>query len=204
MLDLVVVDGQARGIVVRNLITGEHRAHAADAVVLCTGGYGNVFYSVHQCHGLQRHRHLARLQEGRLLRQSLFYPDPPDLHSGARRLPVQTDPDERKPAKRRPGLGAQESGRQTAHRTRSRKRSGTITWKANTPASAIWFPGTWPPATPRNSATMGKGVGDTGLAVYLDFADAIKRDGRDAIEKKYGNLFRCTKRSPPKIPTRRP
>ena len=62
MLDLVVVDGQAKGIVVRDLVTGEIESHAADAVVLATGGYGNVFYLSTNAQGLQRHGDLARLQ----------------------------------------------------------------------------------------------------------------------------------------------
>ena len=82
MLDLVVIDGRARGIVTRDLVTGKIESHLADAVVLATGGYGNVFYLVDQRQGLQRHRDLARLQAGRRLRQPLLHADPPDLHPG--------------------------------------------------------------------------------------------------------------------------
>ena len=62
MLELVVIDGRARGIVVRDMVTGAVESHVADAVVLATGGYGNVFFLADQRQGLQRHRHLARLQ----------------------------------------------------------------------------------------------------------------------------------------------
>ena len=61
MLDLVIVNGCARGIIVRNLVTGEYERHVADAVILANGGYGNVFFSLHQRHGFQLHRLLAQL-----------------------------------------------------------------------------------------------------------------------------------------------
>ena len=112
MLELIVVDGRARGVVIRDMVTGGIETHFADAVVLATGGYGNVFYPVHQRHGLQRDRHLAGPSQGRVLRQPLLHPDPPDLHPGQRRTPVQVHLDERVAAQRRPDLGAQERGGQ--------------------------------------------------------------------------------------------
>ena len=84
MLDVVVVDGHAKGIVVRNLITGEISSHAGDAVVLATGGYGNVFFLSTNAKGLQRDCDLARVQEGRVLREPLLHADSPDLHPGQR------------------------------------------------------------------------------------------------------------------------
>ena len=72
---------------------------------------------------------------------------------------------------------------------KSPNQNAITTWSANTPVSATWSPVTWLHATPREQCDAGKGVGETGLAVYLDFADAIKRDGKAVIEKKYGNLF---------------
>jgi succinate dehydrogenase / fumarate reductase flavoprotein subunit len=83
----------------------------------------------------------------------------------------------------------QKAGRQTRRAARSPKASGTTSWSASTPASATWCRATLPRATPSSSATRARGWGATGLAVYLDFADAIKRDGRAVIERKYGNLF---------------
>ena len=59
MLDLVLVDGHAKGIVVRDMVTGEIRSHAGDAVLLCTGGYGNVFLSLDERQGVQCHRHVS-------------------------------------------------------------------------------------------------------------------------------------------------
>jgi len=81
MLDLVVVGGHAKGIIVRGPRHRGNFPHAADAVVLATGGYGNVFnLSTYAAANLQRHRDLARLQARRVFRQSLLHPDPSDLH----------------------------------------------------------------------------------------------------------------------------
>ncbi len=95
MLELVVVEGRARGIVVRDMVTGAVETHLADAVCLATGGYGNVYFLSTYAQGLQRHRHLARLQEGRRLRQPVLHADPPHLHPGHRRAPVEAHADER-------------------------------------------------------------------------------------------------------------
>ena len=99
MMDLAVVNGQARGIVVRNLINGELESYAADAVVLCTGGYGNVYYlstnaeSSNVGAGFRAYRKRCRFC------QSLLYPDSPDLYPAYRRTSIQIDPDEREPEK---------------------------------------------------------------------------------------------------------
>ena len=113
MLDLVVVNGQARGIVTRNLVSGELERHAGHAVRAVHRRLRQRLFPVDQRQGLQRHGHLPRLQARGLLRQPLLHPDPPDLHPGARHLPVQAHPDEREPAQRRPGLGPEKRGRQT-------------------------------------------------------------------------------------------
>ena len=84
MLDLVVVDGKARGIVTRNLRTGAIRSYAGDAVVLATGGYGNVFYLSTNAKACNMHRHLAGLSPRCVFRQPLFHADSPHMHSGHR------------------------------------------------------------------------------------------------------------------------
>ena len=86
MLDVVVKDGAAAGIVVRDLLTGEISSHSAHAVVLATGGYSQRLLPLDQRHGLQRHRDLARPQRGARVRQPVLHADPPDLHPGRRRL----------------------------------------------------------------------------------------------------------------------
>ena len=84
MLELVVVDGRARGIIARDLVTGEIETHLADAVVLASGGYGNVFYLSTNAMGSQRHRHLARAPQAAPTGQPLLHADPPDLHPACR------------------------------------------------------------------------------------------------------------------------
>ncbi len=97
-------------------------------------------------------------------------------------------------------------GRQARRQPRSRKASAIITWSASTPASATWCRATWLRATPSRCATNGRGVGETGLAVYLDFRDAIERLGKPVIKERYGNLFdmyeRITGEDPYKAPMR--
>ena len=207
MLDLVVVDGRARGIVTRDMVTGEIEAHVADAVVLAHRRLRQRLLPLDQRQGLQRHRHLARAQAGRRLRQPVLHADPPDLHPVVRRLPVQADADERVAAQRRPRLGAEDGRRQPRTRTRSPKPSATTTWSASTRASATWRRATSPRAPPRRCATRAAASGPGGRGVYLDFArrhQAARR--RDAIRERYGNLFdmyeRITGEDPYTVPMR--
>ena len=81
MLDVVVVNGKARGIITRDLVTGAIESHAADVVVLATGGYSNVFYLSTNAKGIQLHGHLARAPARRPVRQSMLHADPSDVHS---------------------------------------------------------------------------------------------------------------------------
>ena len=161
---------------------------------------------VDQRQGLQRHGDLAGAQAGRLLRQPLLHADPPDLHPGQRRLPVEADADERVAAQRRPGLGAQGARRHPRPAARSPRTSATTTWSASTRRSATWCPATSPRGRRRTSATRAAASGPGGLGVYLDFADAIERLGRPAIEAKYGNLFdmyaQITGEDPYQVPMR--
>ncbi len=101
MLELIIADGRARGIVTRDMVTGEIESWTADAVVLATGGYGNVFFLSTNAMG-------CNAPQGRLLRQPLLHADPPDLHPGARRDAVEADPDVGVAAQRRADLGAEE------------------------------------------------------------------------------------------------
>ena len=89
MLDLVVVDGHAKGIVVRDMVTGADQLPCGDAVLLCDRRLRQCLLSLDQRQRLQRHRHLARPQEGRALCQSLLHADPSDVHPGQRRLSVE-------------------------------------------------------------------------------------------------------------------
>ena len=93
MLDLVLVDGHAKGIVTRSLVSGKIESHAGDAVVLATGGYGNVFYLSTNARGCNVTATYRAYKKGRALRQPLLHADSSDLHPGERREPVEIDPD---------------------------------------------------------------------------------------------------------------
>ncbi len=159
-----------------------------------------------QRQGLQRHRDLAGAQARRGLRQSLLHADPSDLHPGERRLPVEAHADERVAAQRRPGLGAEEGRRHPPRRTRFPRPSATTTSSGAIPASATSRRATSRRAPPRRCATRAAASAPAALGVYLDFADAIKRLGADAIRERYGNLFemyqRITDEDPYQVPMR--
>ncbi len=147
------------------------------------------FLSFHQRQGLQRHRHLARLQEGRGLRQSLLHADSSHLHPRQRRSSIQAHPHVRIACATTAASGCPRKRATRARRATSRRRSAIIIWNANIPASATWPRATSPPARPRKSATRAAASGRAGAGVYLDFADAIQRLGEAAVRERYGNLF---------------
>ena len=170
-------------------MTGEIERYAADAVILATGGYGTAYYLSTNAVNSNVTAAWRAHKRGRALRQPVLHADPPDLHSGQRRASVEAHADEREPAQRRARLGAEEEGRQAPAGADSRRRSATTTSNGSIRASATWCRATSPRATPSRSCDDGRGVGESGLAVYLDFKDAIKRLGLEAIKEKYGNLF---------------
>ncbi len=188
MLELVIVNGQARGIVVRNLVTGEIETHAAHAVVLSTGGYGNVFFLSTNAMGSNVTASFRAYRKGALFANPCFT----QIHPTC--IPVH---------------GTYQS--KLTLMSESLRNDGRV-WVPKTPGDTR-NPGDIPESeryyyleekypsfgnlVPRDVASrnakfqcdQGMGVGETGLAVYLDFADVIKQDGRTAVEKKYGNLF---------------
>jgi succinate dehydrogenase / fumarate reductase flavoprotein subunit len=187
MLDVVVVDGHARGIVVRDLVTGEDRAHAGDAVVLATGGYGNVFYLSTNAKGCNVTA-TWRAQARRRLRQPVLHADPPDLHPGQRRLPVEADADVGVAAQRRPRLGAEEEGRQAQGR-QIPEASATTTSSASTRASATSCPATSRRARRSRSATTGAASAPAGAASTSTSATRSSASARTRSRRSYGNLF---------------
>ena len=160
MLELIVVDGRARGIIARDMVTGEIETHLADVVVLATRRLRQRLLPVHQRDGLQRHRDLAGAPQGRLLRQPLLHADPPDLHPGLRRPPVQADADVGVAAQRRPDLGAEEAAR-TARRTRARspRTTATTTWSGSTRRFGNLVPRDIASRAAKNVCDEGRGVG---------------------------------------------
>ncbi len=188
MLDLVVADGKARGIVVRNLVNGEIESHEADAVVLCTGGYGNVFY-------LSTNAMACNVTAGyRAYKKGAFFANPCFTQIHPTCIPVHGTFQSK--------LTLMSESLRNDGRVWVPKKKGDNRNPGDIPESErdYYLENKYPSfgnLVPRDVASrnakeqcdMGKGVGPTGLAVYLDFKDAILRDGKDVIAKKYGNLF---------------
>ena len=202
MLELVVVDGRARGIVVRDMVTGEIETHLADAVVPGHRRLRQRLLPLDQRQGLQRHRHLARVQEGRRLRQPLLHADPPDLHPGHRRLPVEADADERVAAQRRPHLGARRPRATSARRARSPRPSATTTSSACTRASATSRRATSPRAPPSRSATRAAASARRASASTSTSRTPSSGSARTRSRRSTATSSRCTSASPTRTRTR--
>ncbi len=188
MLDLVLVDGRARGIVMRNLVTGELERYAADAVLLCTGGYGNVFY-------LSTNAGNSNVTATwRCARRGAYFANPCFTQIHPTCVPV-TGTYQAK-------LTLMSESLRNDGRVWVPKQAGDRRPPAQIPEDERdYFLERRYPAfgnlVPRDVASRnakmvcdeGRGVGDTGLAVYLDFGDAIRRVGEKTIRERYGNLF---------------
>ena len=188
MLDLVLIDGKARGIIVRNLINGEIESYAGDAVLLCTGGYGNAFYlstnainsnvtAAWRCH--QRGAYFAN-------------PCYTQIHPTC--IPVSGNHQSK--------LTLMSESLRNDGRVWVPKQTGDLRPPDQIPEDErdYYLERKYPSfgnLVPRDVASRnakevcddGRGVGSTGLSVYLDFADAIERMGEQTIRDKYGNLF---------------
>jgi succinate dehydrogenase / fumarate reductase flavoprotein subunit len=188
MLDLVMVDGQARGIVVRNLITGEIERHAAHAVVLATGGYGNVFYLSTNGMACNVTASFRAYKKGAVFANPCFT----QIHPTC--IPVHGDYQSK--------LTLMSESLRNDGRVWVPKKAGDQRPPEQIPEEErdYYLERIYPSygnLAPRDISSRaaklmcdeGKGVGSTGRAVYLDFADAIKRLGKAEIEARYGNLF---------------
>jgi succinate dehydrogenase / fumarate reductase flavoprotein subunit len=188
MLDVVLVNGHAKGIVVRNLINGDVERHAADAVVMCTGGYGNVFF-------LSTNAMASNVTAAyRAYKKGAFFANPCFTQIHPTCIPVHGSFQSK--------LTLMSESLRNDGRVWVPKNPGDTRSPDQIPESErdYYLENKYPSfgnLVPRDVASrnakeqcdMGKGVGETGQAVYLDFADAIQRDGRDVIASKYGNLF---------------
>ena len=211
MLDVIIHDGRARGIVTRCMTTGKVSPHIADMVVLCTGGYGNVFYLSTNAKGCNVHRRMARAPSRRGVCQPLLHADPPDLHPTGGHLPVKADADERVASQRRTRLGPAQQGRSSRSVPRTSPRSDRYYYlEERYPAFGNLVPRD---VASRNALYVtndglgvGAEVGGERRGVYLDFAEAIDRLGEQTIRERYGNLFemyeRITGESPYETPMR--
>ncbi|MGA9264005.1 MAG: fumarate reductase/succinate dehydrogenase flavoprotein subunit [Desulfobacterales bacterium] len=188
MLDLVVANGQARGIVVRNLITGQIETHAAHAVVLCTGGYSNVFFLSTNAMASNVSASFKAYKRGAYFANPCFtqiHPTCIPVHGTYQsKLTLMSESlrnDGRVWVPKKPG------DNRSPQQIPEDERDYYLENKY--PSFGNLVPRDVASRNAKEQCDLGKGVGDTKLAVYLDFADAIKRDGREAIERKYGNLF---------------
>ncbi len=190
MLDLVVVDGKAKGIITRDLITGKIESHSAHAVLLCTGGYGNVFYLSTNAKGSNVTAAWRAHKKGALFGNPCFTQIHPTCipvtgtHQSKLTLMSESLRNDGRvwvPKKAMPGLKSKD-----AASIPESDRDYFLERKY--PSFGNLVPRDVASRNAKQVCDEGRGVG-SGLAVFLDFADAIKRDGEDTIRAKYGNLF---------------
>ncbi len=189
MLDLVVVDGHAKGIVVRDLKTGEISTHAGDAVLLCTGGYGNVFYLSTNARGCNVTATFRAYKRGALFANPCYtqihptcIPVSGDYQSKLTLMSESLRNDGRIwVPKRKEDCGKDPATIAEADRDYYLERKY--------PSYGNLAPRDISSRSAKEVCDEGRGVGPGGLGVYLDFSDAIKRLGQKTIEERYGNLF---------------
>ena len=188
MLDVVVVDGLAKGIIVRNLLTGEITRHAADAVVLATGGYGNVF-------DLSTNARLCNATAiWRAYKRGAAFANPCYTQIHPTCIPVSGEHQSKLTLM---SESLRNDGRIWVPRKKGEQRSANQIPEDERDYYLERMYPTYGNLCPRDIASRaakrvcdeGRGVGDTGRGVYLDFADAIKRLGEDKVRERYGNLF---------------
>jgi succinate dehydrogenase / fumarate reductase, flavoprotein subunit len=189
MLDLVVVDGQAKGIIVRDLNTGVISRHSADAVILCTGGYGNVF----NLSTYARQSNATAIWRAYKRGACMANPCYTQIHPTC--IPVSGDYQSKLTLM---SESLRNDGRIWVPKKKedAKKEPGSIPEADRDYYLERIYPsfGNLAPRDVSSRAAMrmcdeGRGVGETGLGVYLDFADAIKRLGEPAVRERYGNLF---------------
>jgi succinate dehydrogenase / fumarate reductase flavoprotein subunit len=191
MLDVVIVDGKARGIITRDLVTGKMESHGGHAVLLCTGGYGNVFFLSTNAKGSNVTAAWRAHKRGALFGNPCFtqihptcIPVSGDHQSKLTLMSESLRNDGRVwvPKVARPGLTAKEA-------VSIPEADRDYFLERKYPSFGNLVPRDVASRNAKYMCDEGRGVGKTGLAVFLDFADAIKRDTRKVVEAKYGNLF---------------
>jgi succinate dehydrogenase / fumarate reductase, flavoprotein subunit len=205
MQDLIVIDGHARGIITRDLVTGEVTSHVGDAVCLATGGYGNVFYLATYAKGCNGTAIWRAFKKGAAFGNPCFT----QIHPTC--IPVTGEYQSK--------LTLMSESLRNDGRIWVPKKQGDTRAPGDVPEAErdYYLERTYPSfgnLAPRDIASRaakrvcdeGRGVGPGGKGVYLDFADAINRLGRESIEEKYGNLFemynRITDEDPYTVPMR--
>jgi succinate dehydrogenase / fumarate reductase flavoprotein subunit len=188
MLDLVLIDGHAKGIVVRDLVTGKISSHAADAVVLATGGYGRVFNLSTMGLGCNVTAIYKAYKKGALFANPCYTQIHPTCipHSGEyqSKLTLMSE-------------SLRNDGRIWVPKNKGDKRPPNeipeeerdYYLERKYPSYGNLAPRDISSRSAKEVCDEGRGVGESGYSVYLDFADAIKRLGKEMIEQRYGNLF---------------
>ncbi|RIK69628.1 fumarate reductase/succinate dehydrogenase flavoprotein subunit, partial [candidate division KSB1 bacterium] len=205
MLDLVLIDGQARGIITRNLVNGKIERHVADAVVLATGGYSNVFYLSTNAMGCNTTAIWRAYKRGAAFANPCYT----QIHPTC--IPVSGDYQSK--------LTLMSESLRNDGRIWVPKKKGDTRAPQDIPESErdYYLERKYPSfgnLAPRDIASRaakevcdeGRGIGDTKRGVYLDFSDAIRRLGENVIRERYGNLFdmyeEITDENPYKVPMR--
>ena len=188
MLELIVVDGRARGVVIRDMVTGEIDPYFADAVVLATGGYSNVFFLSTNAMGCNV------TATWRAYRKGAYFANPCFTQIHPTCIPVSGDYQSKLTLM---SESLRNDGRIWVPKSGEDKRDpGEIPEEGRDyylermyPSFGNLVPRDIASRAAKNVCDEGRGVGPGGLGVYLDFADAIARLGRETVEAKYGNLF---------------
>ncbi|MST33670.1 succinate dehydrogenase (quinone) flavoprotein subunit [Acidimicrobiaceae bacterium USS-CC1] len=205
MLDLVVIDGHARGIVTRDMVTGKIEAHVADAVVLASGGYGNVFYLSTNARGCNA------TATWRAHRRGAYFANPCYTQIHPTCIPVSGDYQSKltlmSESLRNDGrvwVPKQAGDKRPPNQIPEAERDYYLERKY--PSFGNLVPRDVASRNAKEVCDEGRGVGTSGRAVYLDFSDAIDRLGQHVISERYGNLFdmyqRITDENPYEVPMR--
>ena len=205
MLDLVVIDGKARGIITRNLVNGEIETHAADAVLLCTGGYGNVYF-------LSTNAKNSNVTAAwRCHKRGAFFANPCYTQIHPTCIPVSGEYQSKltlmSESLRNDGrVWVPKKAGDTRRPEQIPEEDRDYYLERKYPSFGNLVPRDVASRNAKQACDEGRGVGTTKLAVYLDFRDAIQRLGKDVIAQRYGNLFemyeRITDENPYEVPMR--
>lgn len=205
MLELVVVDGEAKGIVTRNLITGKIESHVGDAVVLGTGGYGNVFYLSTNAKGCNVTAAFRAHKKGAAFANPCYT----QIHPTC--IPVSGDYQSKltlmSESLRNDGriwVPKQAGDKRSPDQISEEERDYYLERKY--PSFGNLAPRDISSRSAKEACDSGRGIGEMGNGVYLDFADAINRLGENVVRERYGNLFhmysKITGENPYKVPMR--
>ncbi len=193
MLDLVVVDGEAKGITVRDLVTGQISSYAADAVCLCTGGYVNVYYLSTNAQGCSVTANYRAYKKG------AFFANPCYTQIHPTCIPVSGEHQSKltlmSESLRNDGrvwVPLKKGDKRPPHEIPENERDYYLERKY--PSFGNLAPRDISSRAAKEACDDGRGVGPGGFGVYLDFADSIKRLGEDKIRERYGNLFEMYER----------